>query len=394
MSVAIKSVKQGYQPNNIILNLLDTFRFMVNECIRIGLENNVSSMKRLSSFSYTQLDRYAIYGNYKICAIARAAGILAARKKSIKRGVVTKNPYAVKPTLTAYLGFKIVDNVIRIPLGNRKYFDIPLNDHTQKILQSVRGIVIHSFTLTANTVNISYSRQVKEIEVNGISGIDRNLRNLTYGNCERVIRYDLSQAIEIAETTKDIVKSFKRNDARIRKKLASKYGQRRRDRVNQILHSVSKDVVHQAKRHKEAIAFEDLTRIRQLYQRGNGQTRYQRRVMNSWSFSEIKRQIDYKARWEGIPVIQLSKSDTRSTSSRCPQCGERLQEDRREYRQLWCPECKRWQDRDVVAAMNLSLKGLLRFGSSKGIAGEARKGNSEKPIILRVDAMKLGHAMV
>jgi hypothetical protein len=40
--------------------------------------------------------------------------------------------------------------------------------------------------------------------------------------------------------------------------------------------------------------------------------------------------------------------------------------------------------------MNLSIKGLSRFASSKGFAGEAMKGNVEKePLILRVDASKL-----
>jgi hypothetical protein len=47
-------------------------------------------------------------------------------------------------------------------------------------------------------------------------------------------------------------------------------------------------------------------------------------------------------------------------------------------------------DRDVVAAMNISIKGLARFASSQGLAGEAMKGNLERdPVILRVDASKL-----
>jgi hypothetical protein len=47
-------------------------------------------------------------------------------------------------------------------------------------------------------------------------------------------------------------------------------------------------------------------------------------------------------------------------------------------------------DRDVVAAMNLSIKGLARFASSKGLADEAMKGNVERDlVILRVDASKL-----
>lgn len=154
------------------------------------------------------------------------------------------------------------------------------------------------------------------------AGIDRNLRNLTYGNYNRIIQYDLAQAVEIAETTKDIIKSFKRNDGRIRKKLTSKYGKRRKNRINQMLHRVSKDIVKHAVENKQAIVFEDIRRIRRLYQKGNGQGRQYRGMMNSWSFHEIKHQIEYKAKWKGIPVIQLSVKDTRGTSTLCPQCGE------------------------------------------------------------------------
>jgi hypothetical protein len=47
-------------------------------------------------------------------------------------------------------------------------------------------------------------------------------------------------------------------------------------------------------------------------------------------------------------------------------------------------------DRVILAAMNLSIKGLARFPSSKGLTCEAMKGNVEKePLILRIDASKL-----
>src|SRR5688572_6525763 len=108
--------------------------------------------------------------------------------------------------------------------------------------------------------------------------------------------------------------------ARIRKQLYSKYGRRRKNRIIQLLHHVSKAVVQKAKQEKSAIAFEDIRRIRQLYQRGNYQGHVHRYKMNSWSFAEIKRLITYKAAWEGIPVIQVSVKETRGTSQLCPQC--------------------------------------------------------------------------
>ena len=72
---------------------------------------------------------------------------------------------------------------------------------------------------------------------------------------------------------------------------------------------------------------------------------------------------------------------------------------------MWCQSCKRWTDRDVNAALNLSMRGLARFTSSlpqrasrsqqvyllageKGLAGEAVKKNETMTPILRVDASK------
>lgn len=290
--------------------------------------------------------------------------------------------------LATYTRFKIVDSVLKVPLGNRRYFDVPLNSYVKSILADP-SLQVRSITLTvSNAVSICYSREVKEIECARIEGVDRNLRNLTVGNKENIMQYDLSKTVDVAENTRCIVRSFKRNDVRIRKRVATKYGKRRKNRINQLLHHVSKAVVEKAKQDKAALAFEDIRRIRRLYQRGNGQGTNYRSKLNSWSFSEIKRLITYKAAWEGVPVIQLSVKETRGTSQLCPRCGKRItQVDR--FRQLYCTECKIWMDRDVVAAMNLSIKGLARFASSQGAAGEARKGNPETPVILRVDAAKL-----
>jgi putative transposase len=116
--------------------------------------------------------------------------------------------------------------------------------------------------------------------------------------------------------------------------------------------------------------------------------------MYMWSFAEVKRQIEYKAAWEGIPIVQLSTRDTRGTSKLCPRCGKKItQVDRKKTRQLWCGQCRRLMDRDVMAAMNISIKaGWSRVDHSKGAASEAMKKNSDHvdPIILRVDAAKLG----
>jgi IS605 OrfB family transposase len=155
------------------------------------------------------------------------------------------------------------------------------------------------------------------------------------------------------------------------------------------MHHVSKSVVEKAIQEKAAITFEDIRFIRRMYQVGNGQSRNYRSRLNGWSFAEIKRQIEYKAAWAGVPTITLTKNETRGTSSLCPRCGERLQVGMMR-RMMYCTVCKQEIDRDIVAAMNIAYKGRSRFDRSQGAAGEAMRGKVEKePLILRVDAAKL-----
>jgi len=383
-------------PSDSVLKLLELFRQMVNECIKTGLASNVSSLKTLSLKAYHEFEHYDIPSYYKLCAISRASGILASRKKSLRRGMPTRSPYSAKQQLISCYGFKFDANnmILRMPLGRREFFEISLNRHTQEIL-SGPALRVRSFTLTASTLSICFSKEVQEIECTRTAGVDRNLRNITYGNDSMVKRYNLSKCVKIVEMTREVVASFKRNDVRIRKRIASKYGLRRRNRTGNVLHNITKNIVETAVKNREAIVVEDIKGIKNLYRRRNCQGTKYRGMMNSWAFWEVQRQIEYKARWLGVQIIRLTKGETRNTSTICPRCGERLQFG--QNRKLWCPSCRMWEDRDMVAVKNLSRRGLLRFGSSlplndkaKGGAVEAVMGNPTTTAILGVDAPKLG----
>jgi putative transposase len=391
--LARKAIKQSYTPSQRMLELMNDYRKMTNDVIRIGIANgNVSTLKRLSILSYRELKKSYrdAPSYYKLCAISKASGILASRNKSIKRGYDTKDPYVKRPSLVSCYGFKIVNGRLRIPIiSGRKYEFIELTKHTLDVLKD-KSFIVRSFTLTPTSLSLSIAKEVPEIEVSSAIGIDRNLRNLTVGNASRVTYYDMSKVVEIGETTKDIVKSFRRNDIRIRMRIASKYGRRKKERVNNLLNKISKGIAFDSIKIRQAIIFEDITFIRSMYQKGNGQGNDYRRCMNNnWPFAEIKRQVEYKARWLGIPVIQLTKSETRGTSSICYECGERLRSSREKPRLLWCKKCEKWYDRDLVAVMNISHRGWMRFVHSKGIGGEAVNGNPTTAVIPRVDPMKL-----
>src|SRR5947208_3241791 len=205
------------------------------------------------------------------------------------------------------------------------------------------------------------------------------------------------KTVRISSTKTSIVASFRRDDDRVKTRIASKYGRRRTARTGHLLHNATKTIVALAVQRRTAIVLENIEGIRSLYRRGNGKGRKYRGRMNGWSFGEAQRQIEYKARWVGLPIIRLSRRETRGSSISCPRCGERLQSDKRLERKLWCGKCRVVMDRDQVAAVNLARRGRVRFARSRppilleaqGRAVEAMKGNPTPTVIPGVDAPKL-----
>nr|MDO8100860.1 transposase [Candidatus Njordarchaeota archaeon] len=381
---AVKAVKQDYVPSPELLGVLDDFRMMMNDCIRIGLAQNITSMKALSKRAYHELAWYNIPTYYRLTAISKATGILRNYRHALRKNPKTKKPYASKLMLADCYGFKITnDGKLRLPIRAREYVYIPLNSY---VLRSIKGYTVRSVCLTPCTMSLAFSKETAHINPAGLIGIDRNLDNITTASSERTVkRYDLSNATEIRENCRQVKRSFKRNDYRIMKRLYSKYGRIQKNKVNWILHNTSANIVKQAKENQFGIVMENVKGIRKLYKRGNYQSRDYRARMNGWSYAELQRQIEYKARWEGIPVYYVNPS---KTSSVCATCGCSIAEC--VGRKVYCPRCNRLADRDENAALNI-LNAGLRF-SLKGVTGEAVKGNPTErgmKVILRADATQL-----
>ena len=372
-----------------------------------GEVNHINNRKGMKEF-YRTLKDVPLPSCYKVGAITRACSVLKSREKSRKRGVETKHHRPLRPMICIISGFFItMKGRLFIPLRRDKYVDVLLNRHVQETLH---GKTLRSLTITSGSISISFSGEVDSFRIGTVYGVDRNEKNLTFGNEDGVIQIDMSKTVEIRQTTREIVGSFKRNDVRVRKKLASKYWKRASRRTDQMLHSATNFIVAAATRTGAAIALEDLTDIRKMYQKGNWQGADYRFRLNSWPYAKAETMLRYKSRWSGVTTIPFTKSETYGSSSVHYACGEKLcrpeKGDAVHRRMLWCQTCKMWLDRDVNASIVLSQRGLARFASSlprqegrlqqtsslvgeKGLADEAMKGNPTRTVILRVDASKL-----
>jgi putative transposase len=368
---------------------------MVNDCVRIGLEKEdhgeiITSMRRLSLACYRQLAVYDLPTCYRLTAISKAAGILRNYRREKMRNRNARKPYAKKLMLTDCYGFRIFGRLLRIAYMRSEYLFAILDNHT---VEAVRNNDVRSITLTASEISICYSKVAPaEMESVGLMGIDRNLDNITLADSRgSILRFDLSEGTRIKSVYREVRSHLKRNDARINRQVSGKYGTLQRNRVKQILHRASKAVVDRAKSERFGIVMEDLKGIRRLYRRGNGQGRRYRYRLNSWSYYELQRQIEYKARWEGIPVYYVA---ARGTSSKCSICRGRTSQSPNGHRLLCCQNCRATFDRDENAAKNILAKGGLRFGPDgpPGEAMVAEREQKEATLIRPVDGGKSVHA--
>jgi putative transposase len=378
----VKVVQQYYTPGPEIHRMLEQFRQMMNDCVRIGLSENVSSLKSLSTKAYHQLATYDLMSYYKLCAISKATGILRNYRKAKGKNPKTRDPYARRLQLTTCYGFKIktLDKTLLLPYKPKQPLPIPLNAHVLHVL-SEPNIQIRSVTLTHERVSICYAKEVEPIQPRGLIAIDRNLDNLTLADSDgRIMRNDdLARATEVKTMYREIRSHMRRNDQRIHQQVTEKYGRKQHEKVKQILHHASKQIIQDAKHKEFIIVMEKLTGIRKLYRKGNWQSRGYRGRMNSWSYYELQRQIEYKAHWEGIPVTYVNPN---GTSVKCSICGSRMKPE--ENRTLKCCSCGFTVDRDVNAARNI-LARALRFGAVAS-ATEAMVQEPQRRVILKVDA--------
>jgi putative transposase len=386
---AVKTVKQNYQaPKEILLPLLEEFRAMINEAIRIGIEKSISSKFKLSNEVYHSFVNNRLHTWYRLSAIEIASSLLKNYRREKRKNPNVKKPYVWKRFVKiGSQGFQIRDGNLKLPIQPRHFIEIPLTKHTQEVL-SDPSLKIGSVSFTAFTISIAFSKETAETEPCGLIGIDRNLENVTIASSSdnSIKRFDTSKILRKKDAFAEVISHFKRSDIRIRQQIYSKYGRKQVQFENHELHKISKEIVEKAKRLNFGIVMENIKGIRKLYRRGNGQGRRYRRKLNSWSFYKLQNMIEYKAKWEGLKVIYILPH---KTSSICSICGSKVVE--WAERKLWCPNCKTLVDRDENAARNILARGL-RF-SPIGLSGEAVKGNPMKEltteVILRADDSQL-----
>src|SRR5712692_5406860 len=251
---AVKTVSQAFQ-NDSLNGLLQGCLTLTYNAMNYAEQNQIKNRKGMKGF-YRLLRGLEPLSCYKLAVVTRACAVLKSREKSKRRDVKLRLPRPLKPMVCIITGFFIsAKGRLFIPLKRDNYVDVLLNHHVE---ENLRGKKLRSLTIAPNSLSICYSENVEPTRVMTVYGVDRNEKNLTFGNVEAVVQLDMSEPIRIRQLTREIVASFRRNDKRVSRKLATKYWKRASHRTDQIMHAATNLIVDSAARTGAALALENL----------------------------------------------------------------------------------------------------------------------------------------
>jgi putative transposase len=180
-------------------------------------------------------------------------------------------------------------------------------------------------------------------------GLDAGITNLlTLSTGEKIVnpRHDRKDRKRLSRAQRTLARKQKGSSNREKAKLrvARIYG-RIADRRNDFLHKLSTRII----RENQTVVIEDLA-VRNMVR--NGRLAY---AISDAAWSELRRQLEYKAAWYGRKVLVINR--WYPSSKTCSICGV-INSNLAFGVQKWTCLCGSVHDRDVNAARNILAAGL------------------------------------
>ncbi|MHB1683692.1 MAG: RNA-guided endonuclease TnpB family protein [Bacilli bacterium] len=127
------------------------------------------------------------------------------------------------------------------------------------------------------------------------------------------------------------------------------------DRRNDFTHKLTTRLVHE----NQVIAVESLQVKNMTHNHSLAKS------IADVGWSEMVRQLEYKAAWYGRTLVKIDKFYP--SSKRCYDCGHIMQKLPLDVRKWTCPECGEVHDRDVNAAQNVLAAGLAVLACGEAV---------------------------
>jgi len=220
--------------------------------------------------------------------------------------------------------------------------DFRFNYHYPKEFEKINQIEI-------NNEFVYVSVSVKEkgtIKTNNFIGIDLN----TTGHIAVMSNPETGKVWKLGKKAKHIHQKYKDIRRKLQKKKQYKKLKKIKNKekriINDLNHKISKKIVDIAIENNSGIKLENLKGIRKNKKHRQEFNYY----LNSWSFYQLQKYIEYKSNLNGVPITYVEPKNTSKECSRCGSIGIR------ETKTFKCPKCGHVDHADVNASFNIALR--------------------------------------
>lgn len=190
------------------------------------------------------------------------------------------------------------------------------------------------------------------VEVAGMIGVDVGQKYLAATSTGRLLGREVAP---VRARYFRLRRKLQANGSKSAKRLLRKRRRRESRFVRDVNHQISKSIVGEAERTGSGIAIENLEGIRHRVT----VRRHQRRATHQWSYDQLRRFLEYKARRAGVQVVVV---DPAYTSRRCPMCHHTSRKNRPSRDVFRCRVCGLAGPADVIAAANIAFLGWCEVG--------------------------------
>jgi len=347
------SLESGLPPE--AKSLLEDFRLAVNNAIRAGLQARVTSRNALTRLAYRDFrqDHPGMYAQHLVSAFEVAASVLKNHRRRIRDCANSRVPYVRRLVMkTENQAYRLdrSEGIIDLPVraGCHVHLRLVVSRYHRRYLDDT-SLSLGSLTVLLDRVVVAFRKETpRPFDPASVLSLDTNERSLdgVFASCDdiKVVKAYFPDVARIQRRHHDRRKRLqkkKAHDRRTSRALCRKEGRREHHRIDYRMHHVANAVLSFAEKHKAAIVLEDLTGIRH-----NRSKEFNRR-MSLWPRRKLHQIIEYKAQWNGIPVVKV---DPRYSSRRCPTCG-RIQDSR--MGTVFECGCGWRMDRHISASINL-----------------------------------------
>ncbi len=352
---------------------METFRRAVNDWIDVAWKNKITD-RSLHSIAYKELRRKHpnLYSNSLQDAMNWAIQIV---KTELKLNPDKKPEFKTLMISFKNVDFKFENNGFVIPLnGKRVYVPVYVPKKYYKWLANGKfGRLYFKEEDGEIYANLTVKVEDKQpYEPKLWFGVDLGVHNLVVvadNKGREILRFDG----ETVNRYKELLEMERARRQRRQMKLNNKrfrLGRKHRNFSHYVNHVIAKEIVKKAKEYQACIVLEKLRGVK----RKTAKTpKWIRKLLHRWSYHDLIQKIKYKAKLEGVPVIEVSP---RNTSKTCSKCGY-VYKNFKNQRLFHCSKCGSIIDRDLNASINIARKGMEEYKKRAFLS--ALKGEASSP---------------